>query len=221
MKASNIKSYLRRYGLIGFIRFCLKVGIKKFFHIDFIENRYYVYDYKSPTNPKLVPVIDFRELTFQDFEKASKSPVNNLWFTKQKLEKIEKALQSGRNVAYGHFEGEELVCYGFMNLSIKGNRIGSYIFTENDVYLWDDYTASSYRGRGFHEQIILYRVLKAKVMGKSFAWSDVYPYNKASSHNFLKLGFKPIFDYRIIKMKNGKIHKKFHILNPNLLNRIS
>lgn len=164
--------------------------------------------------------IDFRRLDLKDFDEASESEINKSWFSDKKMERIKSVINLLNQNSYGYFEGGELACYGWINSNIANNKVGDFTFSEYDAFLWDGYTSPVFRGKGLHDASILYRLNKAKEMGKKYVWSDVYPYNMASARNYVKQGFEPVFEFQGIKLKNGKIYKRIKILNQKLYNNL-
>lgn len=128
----------------------------------------------------------FRELSLEDF--CRQALLNPGWFTPAKMTDVEKGLAIEGNHAYGLYEGELLVCYGWISLKYFGLRPTPLLPT--DAYLWDAYTHPAFRGRRLHSYLNYCLIRRCVRQGKSRIVVIVADYNRASSQTYKRLGFR-------------------------------
>ena len=194
----NYSSY-RRFGIKGYTHLAINKVRRLIYGGEIKEHIYLMRDLQKDFP---IPEMDYRQLELKDFEyQASLPNGDKKWFNKDKIEKIASYFKQPGQIAYGHYEGEILASYGWINLN--GFNLGKYQLTKEDGYLWDDYTNPEFRGRGLQKASILFRMKVLKDMCRLSAWSSVAPHNKASYKNYLRAGFKP-------KLKITNIIKYYH-----------
>lgn len=128
----------------------------------------------------------FRELSLEDFHRQAL--LNPEWFTPGKMADMEKGLAIEGNHAYGLYEGELLICYGWISLKCFGLNPTPLLPT--DAYLWDAYTHPAFRGRRLHTDLSHYCIQRAFGYGKLRVVVIVADYNRASSQTYKWLGFR-------------------------------
>ena len=177
----------RRYGFYGII---IKILIRILDYIGiYLEVNYCFYkklDEENIVSEKVGRSQTFRELIYQDFVKNNKCH----WFSANKLDTIkEYCKMNDKNKYFGMVYNDELVCYGAISVeNFEGCKIIMKLH-ETAGYLWDAYTNPNFRGRGYHRDLIKYRLHQLITKGKTEAYSFVAIYNKVSAKGFLKEGF--------------------------------
>ena len=199
--------------MAGFLTFTFKVYVMKILGLKIEDLRYYRIDLNDFNMPENAP--SFKKLDFDEIKEAAKTDSGNVFLYPEKLRRIKQALDTGTQECYALFVGEKLASFGLINYHLSGRRLDKVEFTEQDAYLWDDFTYPEFRGKGLHATSIRHRLMKAKENGKRYAWSSVYLHNKASANNFLSVGFLPVFDVCTVRRKNGKVLlKRIKMKNP-------
>lgn len=190
---------IRRYGIRGFLlnAFCKSfrlLGIKLDFKTVYITQAGAMFsNLKSET-------VQFRELTFEDFK--GQEHLNPSWFTPTKLKTLRRAFDIEGNTAYGAFDKELLICYGW--ISMRQWALESRRLLSEDGYIWDDYTHPDYRGNGLHRLLALYRIETIYNMGGRRVIAQVSDFNRASRVGLERSGFKIIEHYVIYQIWNNK-----------------
>lgn len=93
-------------------------------------------------------------------------------------------------VAYSDFLTQEYSSNGYY----KSKALKGYKKSES-MYFRAVYTHPKYRGRGFMQKVLKHFINIAKQKNVKFIVSTVAPTNKASLHNFYKMGFKVADEY--------------------------
>lgn len=130
----------------------------------------------------------FRELTLKDFTKQA--VLNPEWFTPAKVRDMERGLAIKGNHAFGLFNGDLLICYGWISLNRFG--VDSARLLPTDAYLWDVYTHPDYRGKRLQSCLTHYCLVRGIECGKSRAVVVVADYNRASRRTYKRTGFQII-----------------------------
>ena len=110
----RIKDWKRRYGVAGL---CCRVVLWLLSKVG-LDVRPWVLYRKQLTTEGSRSALPFCELTLADFE--SQTALNPDWFSGQKMDDMRKAFTVSGNHAYGLFEGDLLVCYGWVSLEQWG-----------------------------------------------------------------------------------------------------
>lgn len=129
--------------------------------------------------------IEYKDLTLADFERQE--ALNPEWFTQEKLQRICNWISVEGNRAYGVYDNELLIAYGWISsmcMIVKDRPMKA-----NVGYLWDDYTHPLYRGRGLHGELVKVREHQLLNLGKDTAFSIVDFYNRASQVAFVRAGY--------------------------------
>ena len=129
-------------------------------------------------------LLSYRILDYNDFKEQVK--YNPSWFDEQKLINIQRALEIVGTKAYGLYDQDLLISYGFISTHFIG--LSDTVLSENDCYLWDAYTHPTARGKRLHRSLTMYIERQAYRMGKKRVLVIVAAFNKASSKTYRKLG---------------------------------
>lgn len=122
----------------------------------------------------------FKELCLEDFRRQT--VLNPDWFTPAKMDDVERGLGIEGNHAYGLYEGELLVCYGWISLERFG--LSEERLLPTDAYLWDAYTHPAFRGKRLHKYLSIMCLRSIAGYGKSRAVVIVANYNRASRQTY-------------------------------------
>lgn len=128
----------------------------------------------------------YRILSLADFEQHQGDDPQ--WFTPTKMAKLARYYRIAGNRAFGCFEGDKLVAYGWISEQFLG--YSRRHLEAGDGYLWDDYTHPDFRGRGWHGHLIRIREAELYKAGKQRALSVVAHFNRASRRGFLRAGYR-------------------------------
>ena len=190
----TIISKFKRYGFFGVISRILTYTLSQF-GIEYTKFLIYQKLLKSELLRTESEQQQFSKLSISDFENQQK--LNPSWFNAEKISSIRLAFAIKGTTAYGLFEGDLLISYGFLSTSSLGlnNKIQ---LIENDCYLWDAYTHPCARGRRLHKLLTIYIEREAYKMGKNRALVIVASFNKASSKTYERLGYKISQNYYYI-----------------------
>lgn len=127
----------------------------------------------------------FKELCLEDFRRQT--VLNPDWFTPAKMDDVERGLGIEGNHAYGLYEGELLVCYGWISLERFG--LSEERLLPTDAYLWDAYTHPAFRGKRLHKYLSIMCLRSIAGYGKSRAVVIVANYNRASRQTYERSGY--------------------------------
>jgi hypothetical protein len=156
----KLLSKIKEYGVAGIA----KVTLKKIFKIEIMKFHYL--KIKLDSNEIQNQLQDFdlnvKELIYGDFLLGDKSE-----FYGEKLEIIKNRFEDPAYKAYGIVENEILIYSAWISLKKLGLPIKSNIMLQStEGYLEDDFCHSSYRGRGIHGKMNMFRLLKLHELGK-------------------------------------------------------
>lgn len=159
---------------------------------------YAISDYSNQNNNEKLPI--YRELTLNDFYRQS--TINPQWFHTEKIKDMEKAFSIEGNRAFGIFDNELLIAYGWF--STVYFDITDKQLNDGDAYIWDDYTHPHYRGKHLHENIIKIRLNELSELNIKRILAVTRFQNKRSSIGFKKQNFALIQRFFTIKFFNNK-----------------
>lgn len=197
MLSSKFRSALRRYGLAGLFRAGLQ-RILRTIGIIWIRNELYRKACSAPE--KEVP--PYRELVFADFERQA--AFDPQWFTPIRLQQIARRFRVPETTAFGCFDGEQLIAYGWLSGKYMG--YSKQLLPAGDGYLWDDYTHPDYRGQGLHTQIIRIRNQELYKRGLRYGVGMVRDFNRASRRGFEQAGYTLFERSTVYGFRGGKLH---------------
>ena len=194
MKFKIVKNLYKRYGFSGVI---IKLVLKFFSYLGIQVDIYYCFCREITEKDRFKYDPDFVELSLSDFKKYG----DPSWFTKMKLEQIEKLLEKrDENKCWGIIKGSELLCSGWVAFYYIEGFDWRMKLPSKLGYLWDSYTSIGHRGKGLHGKMIEKRIHELALKGYNRVCSFVSIYNKASYKGFLRKGFDKrqiFFVYRI------------------------
>lgn len=177
----RIKDWKRRYGVAGL---CCRVVLWLLSKVG-LDVRPWVLYRKQLTTEGSRSALPFRELTLADFE--SQTALNPDWFSGQKMDDMRKAFTVSGNHAYGLFEGDLLVCYGWVSCEQWG--LTPRRLPRGGAYFWDAYTHPDYRGRRLHSALAEWRSHAAVQHGCATAYVIVATWNRASRRSWERNGY--------------------------------
>ncbi|WLF68993.1 GNAT family N-acetyltransferase [Clostridium septicum] len=155
-----------------------------------IENKYKLV-LNEYTNKKYRDDLLFDYLTLDDLKQIKE--IHNNEINDIKYEILKDRINDDK-VKLFKITDKNNIILGYCSLSyrdIKENTINYCISMEDEgAYLFDDYVFNRYRGKGIHGFSIYKRVEYAIKDKKKYAVALVYSWNKNSSNNFKKIGFK-------------------------------
>lgn len=183
----RFSSMLRRYGWRGLLR---NASCKLLRLVGVKASRWNLYALRLSQSDiagfdRELAGYAFRELSLEDFRRQA--PLNPEWFTPEKINNMEKGFAIKGNHAYGLYEGELLICYGWIGLERFGLEAMRLLPT--DGYLWDAYTHPAFRGNRLHKALNFRRLSAIAQYNKSRAVVVVADYNRASRQTYERTGY--------------------------------
>jgi len=197
MSSSKFHSALRRYGPAGLFRAGLQRMLRTI-GIVWIRNELY----RKPCTAPERELPPYRKLTFADFERQT--AFDPQWFTTARLQQIASRFRVPETAAFGCFDGEQLIAYGWFSGKYMG--YSKLLLPTGDGYLWDDYTHPDYRGRGLHVQMIRIRDHELYERGLRYGVGMVRDFNRASRRGFEQAGYTLFERYTVCGFRGGKLH---------------
>ena len=196
---SRIKETYKQYGFLKFFKrvfkgFLRRIGIEinsYYFMINDIdyEKQKGLFETKSLTGVK--------ELNYYDFLKGDKTE-----FTEKKLARVRQRFEDNGYHAYGIIENDRLVysCWISLNWLESHNKFIEGPLSENDCLLVDAYCAPEGRGRGFHNAMNSYRLMKASEFGKRRGVVIILSENTPAFKSQIKTGNRVLFKYYVAEL---------------------
>lgn len=147
--------------------------------------RYELNEQEVRDKMKLFDYTDVRTLTLDDLRASSQ-------FNATKLELFKKRFDSGTYSCYGVFSDDQLVystwiSWEQMNYPTFFRETGK--LEKNEALLEDSFCLPSFRGKGLHSKMNMYRLSKMIERGKSWALALVLKENKPALRVQLKSNF--------------------------------
>lgn len=183
----RMKDLLRRYGVWGIVQRCWAKGWSL---LGLRVERMHLMAHMLIESEDDLP--EYRELTMEDFQAHREEDPE--WFTPLKMKKLKRYFIVPGNRAFGCFDEDELIAYGWISEQYLG--YSNRPLQACDGYLWDDYTHPDYRGRGWHLKLIKIREKELMRRGKVRALSVVANYNRASRRGYQRAGYSLLERYR-------------------------
>ena len=191
----RIKDWRRRYGTAGLV---CRIVLWLFSKVGLEIQPWVLYKKRLSVGTGCTS-LPFRELTLADFE--SQTALNPGWFSWQKMADVRKAFTVPGNHAYGLFEGDLLVCYGWVSLEQWG--LEPRPLQAGHVYFWDAYTHPDYRGRRLHSALAEWRSRAALQHGCATAYVIVATWNRASRRTWERNGYQRVARYAEWRLGKG------------------
>jgi hypothetical protein len=193
---SKIAEDFKQYGFFGFLKriakwFLRMIGIR-------INSYYYmVNDIDYDKQRRLFEskgLTEVKELDYNDFLKGDKTE-----FTEKKLKRVKQRLDDNGYHAYGIIENGKLVysCWISLNWLESHNKCIEGPLSENECLLVDAYCAPEGRGRGFHNTMNSYRLMKAYEHGKRRSIGIVLSENVPAFKSQIKTGNRVLFKFYV------------------------
>ena len=208
MILSKISNNLKQYGLGGFIW----RTFKKVFRLIGISYDSYYYlineiDYQALQKKwKENSVDDVRQLTLEDYKQGDVT-----YFTEEKMSLLSERLLRGDYVGYGVFEKERLVYSAMISLKelcFPTPEIGGDL-DEGEFLISDVYCDPDQRGKGFHNRMTVYVLMKGYEMGFKRSVTTVLKENKPSLKPFLNSGYRVLFGFYTLRV-GGKSYTNYY-----------
>ncbi|MEI7663502.1 MAG: hypothetical protein WCK34_14940 [Bacteroidota bacterium] len=128
--------------------------------------------------------LNIRELTYDDFLLGDKNI-----FHGKKMEVIKQRFADPTYKGYGIVEDGLLIYSAWISMKKLGLPVKSnYLLESNEGYLEDDYCHPSFRGRGIHGKVNLYRLARLYEFGKTQCIVIILDGNTPAIKAQIKLG---------------------------------
>lgn len=197
----RISEFRNQYKQYGLFRFLIYLSILLLRIID-IKYEKYLY-FSIPINVekqkdfwKKREINDVIELTLSDFHKG-----DPYVFDENKIRIYEDRFKRGSYHSYGIFRDNKLIYSCWISLEdmyLADNLI--YKVDSSESFKLDAYCHPQYRGKGIHSAMNSYRVIKGYEYGKVNSTVLVYWLNYPAIKSQLKIGYKIIFSFYIIRI---------------------
>jgi hypothetical protein len=161
--------------------------------IDEIQQKMQKYDYT-----------DVKELTLDDFNKGDPSVFND-----KKMDLIKFRFESGKYWAYGIFNKDKLVYSCWITtheISFPDKYNKSITLNSNEGFLVDAYCHPTFRGKGLHSKMNLFRLSQLHKMGKDKNIVLVLSENTPAVKSQLKSGFTISKKISFLKIWNKQFY---------------
>ena len=183
---SSIKEKIRLYGFWGMMQRVFKSIIYAVFKIKW-EKCYLMSRTVEKIDYSLSEKgIEVLQLKMEDYD-------NELWITyltEEKKDTLQKRFKTKNTKGYGVFVNGVLACSAWISFGIIAYNEDTILF-KNDkaALLFDAYTHSYFRGNGYHNYMIKWRLNELKHNKIEKAYTIVFSYNKPSMVNQRKCRF--------------------------------
>ena len=205
----NIVSLIKRYGLIGIIENLVFKSLRIIGYDEFQIMRLLRFDLKGANKPMTKnPLI--QRINWEDFKQCSYNDTSrfNETLMRQLKKRYEEENKRGE-LCYGVISHETIVAYAWISLYYYPRSMDA--LPVKSAFIYDDYTHPDFRGKGYHKQLIEYRLYALQKMGYNTAYASVDLFNKASLKGFLKAGFTECSKYRMWRNRNNEVKTSFCI----------
>lgn len=183
---SSIKEKIRLYGFGGMMQRVFKSIIYAVYKIKWEKCYLMSITLHTVFPPPEREDIEVRELKMEDYD-------NELWFTyltEEKKDTLQKRFKTKNAKGYGVFVDGVLACSAWISFGIIGYNEDAILFKNNKVaLLFDAYTLPCFRGNGYHNYLIKWRLNELKNNKIEKAYTIVYSYNKPSITNQRKCNY--------------------------------
>ncbi len=208
----SLKAKIKQYGIKNSIKRAVK-SLLRYIGIQY-ESFYLMVNNIDPNELKRkmerYDYSDVKELTYDDFKLG-----NPEVFTASKMQLIKSRFENGKYWAYGILDDNLLAYSCWVNaheLQYPTVTHKTIPFNENAALLQDAYCHPTYRGKGYHSKMNLYRLYKIEEKKIPKAIAIVLFENKPAYKTQLKSGFKVEKQIKFIKVvtKTFQTEKEYH-----------